>query len=143
MARVSAQVRAAQIAEQLQKTAEEQQQIGLQALKAIENGIDPEVALTVADAAIKESISVPDTYVETVGVQTYSIANPIFSEGTGIVRIRYIQGNPQDSVATTMEHYDSKHNTVVHVGLKEDCTAYVEEKYLDSLTASGIYERID
>lgn len=54
MARISAQERAAQAAERLNQVSAEQQKIAEQTIKAIENGIDPEVAVSIAEAAAKE-----------------------------------------------------------------------------------------
>lgn len=75
MPRISAQDRAAQAAERLNQVSAEQQKIAEQTIKAIENGIDPEIAVSIAEAAAKE-IGKPVEIVEEISVQSIDISSP-------------------------------------------------------------------
>lgn len=74
MPRISAQDRAAQAAERLNQVSAEQQKIAEQTIKAIENGIDPEIAVSIAEAAAKE-IGKPVEIVEEISVQSIDISS--------------------------------------------------------------------
>lgn len=143
MARLSAQARAAQAAEHLQKSAEEQQEIGLQALKAIENGIDPEIALSVADAALKESVPQHQREEDRVPESNpYLKINPIFSPENGSVKLKYVLSSVEPNVDGVDTHVDDEKKVVVLVGISKGIS-YVNEKYVDILLKTGLYERID
>ena len=75
MPRISAQDRAAQAAERLNQVSAEQQKIAEQTIKAIENGIDPEIAVSIAEAAAKE-IGKPTEIVQEISVQPIDISSP-------------------------------------------------------------------
>ena len=75
MPRISAQDRAAQAAERLNQVSAEQQKIAEQTIKAIENGIDPEIAVSIAEAAAKE-IGKPTEIVEEISAQPIDISSP-------------------------------------------------------------------
>lgn len=130
MPRISAQQAAALAAEKLQQANEAQQKIAENALAAIENGVEPEVALFIAEEAAK-----PEPVIVT------SEANDALPKSGNLIKMKFVFSGDVFNSGTYNMCDDTYGGFNIYVDNKGEFL--IDEVYVENLLSSKEFVRID